>query len=245
MDGSNVSTAAPKVRDYWFNTLFSAVSGNGVLCIGKTDFLSLFFHFSVTILKGEFDMKALEDKILREGTVLPGNILKVGSFLNQQIDVGFLLEMGEEINRLFSGCGITRILTVEASGIAVAVAAGAAMKLPVVFGKKHKTGNVSGETYKAVIHSYTHNTDYEVAVPCEYLHRGDKVLLVDDFLANGKALEGLCDIVKQAGAEVAGAAIAIEKGFQHGGDRLRESGVRVESLALIESMDGDTVIFRK
>lgn len=189
-------------------------------------------------------MKALEEKILSEGSVLPGNILKVGSFLNQQMDVEFLLEMGREIGRLFSGCGVNRILTVEASGIAVAVAAGAAMKVPAVFGKKHKTGNVSGETYKTVIHSYTHNTDYEVAVPCEYIHSGDKVLIVDDFLANGRALEGLVDIIRQAGAEVVGAAVAIEKGFQHGGDRLRNMGIRVEALAIIESMENGSVTFR-
>lgn len=189
-------------------------------------------------------MKALEEKILREGTVLPGNILKVGSFLNQQMDVDFLLEMGREIARLFKDSGVTRILTVEASGIAVAVAAGAAMHLPAVFGKKHKTGNVSGETYKAVIHSYTHNADYEVSVPCEYIKKEDTVLIVDDFLANGKALEGLSDIVHQAGAKLAGAAVAIEKGFQLGGDRLRKSGIRVESLAVIESMENGKICFR-
>lgn len=189
-------------------------------------------------------MKALEEKILREGTVLPGNILKVGSFLNQQMDVDFLLEMGREIARLFKDSGVTRILTVEASGIAVAVAAGAAMHLPAVFGKKHKTGNVSGETYKAVIHSYTHNADYEVSVPCEYIKKEDTVLIVDDFLANGMALEGLADIVHQAGAKLAGAAVAIEKGFQLGGERLRKSGIRVESLAVIESMENGKICFR-
>lgn len=189
-------------------------------------------------------MKALEEKILREGEVLPGNILKVGSFLNQQLDVDFLLEMGREIARLFDGCGVTRLLTVEASGIAVAVAAGAAMHIPAVFGKKHRTGNVSGETYKATIHSYTHNTDYEVTVPCAYLGAQDRVLIVDDFLANGRALEGLVDIVSQAGAAVVGAAVAIEKGFQHGGDRLRVQGVRVESLAIVESMENGVIRFR-
>lgn len=190
-------------------------------------------------------MKALEDKILREGSILPGNILKVGSFLNQQMDVEFLLEMGKEINRLFKESGVTKILTVEASGIAVAVAAGAAMHVPAVFGKKHKTGNVSGETYKAVIHSYTHNTDYEVAVPCEYLGQNDRVLIVDDFLANGKALEGLFDIVNQAGAVAVGAAVAIEKGFQRGGDRLREKGIRVEALAIIDYMENGEIRFRE
>lgn len=190
-------------------------------------------------------MKALEDKILREGSILPGNILKVGSFLNQQMDVEFLLEMGKEINRLFKESGVTKILTVEASGIAVAVAAGAAMHVPAVFGKKHKTGNVSGETYKAVIHSYTHNTDYEVAVPYEYLGQNDRVLIVDDFLANGKALEGLFDIVNQAGAVAVGAAVAIEKGFQRGGDRLREKGIRVEALAIIDYMENGEIRFRE
>ena len=190
-------------------------------------------------------MRALEEKILKEGTVLPGNILKVGSFLNHQIDVDFIMEMGREIARLFDGEGITKILTIETSGIAIAVGAGAAMHIPVVFAKKHKTSNVSGDVYKTVVHSYTHGTDYTVVVEKDFLKPDDKVLIVDDFLANGKALSGLFDIVYQSGAESAGAACAIEKGFQHGGDELRADGIRVESLAIIDSMDSLGIKFRE
>lgn len=190
-------------------------------------------------------MVALEEKILKEGKVLPGNILKVGSFLNHQIDVDFIMKMGREIARLFGGEKITKILTIETSGIPIAVAAGAAMHLPVVFAKKHKTSNVSGNVYKTVVHSYTHGTDYTVVVESDYLSREDNVLIIDDFLANGKALKGLLDIVAQAGASSAGAVCAIEKGFQHGGDELRADGIRVESLAIIDSMEDGKIVFRK
>ncbi len=190
-------------------------------------------------------MQALEDKILKEGTVLPGNILKVGSFLNQQLDVDFIMQMGQEIARLYAGCGVTKILTIETSGIAIAVGAGAAMHLPVVFAKKHRSGNVSGEVYKTNVHSYTHNTDYEIIVSKEYVSDKDTVLLVDDFLANGKALEGLIELAQQAGAKVAGAACAIEKGFQGGGDRLIAQGLRVDSLAIVDSMDDGKITFRQ
>lgn len=189
-------------------------------------------------------MKALEEKIIREGTVLPGHILKVGSFLNHQLDVDFLMEMGKEIARLFENEKITRILTIETSGIPIAVCAAAYMHIPVVFAKKNKTGNISGELYKTVVHSYTHGTDYNVVVSKDFLKNNDNVIIIDDFLANGKALLGLIDIVGQAGATVAGCAIAIEKGFQKGGDSLREQGVRVESLAIIEDMDDTSITFR-
>ena len=159
-------------------------------------------------------MKALEEKILREGTVLPGHILKVGSFLNHQIDVDFIMEMGKEIHRLYKNDKITKILTIETSGIPIAVGAAADMHIPVVFAKKNKTGNISGELYSTVVHSYTHGTDYNVVVSKEFLNDNDNILIIDDFLANGKALIGLIDIVGQAGAKVAGCAIAIEKGFQ-------------------------------
>ncbi len=189
-------------------------------------------------------MKALEEKIIREGTVLPGHILKVGSFLNHQLDVDFLMEMGKEIERLFANQKITKILTIETSGIPIAVCAAAYMHIPVVFAKKNKTGNISGELYSTVVHSYTHGTDYNVVVSKEFLNSADNVLIIDDFLANGKALLGLIDIVGQAGASVTGCAIAIEKGFQKGGDSLREQGIRVESLAIIDSMDDTSITFR-
>lgn len=190
-------------------------------------------------------MKALEEKILKEGKVLPGNILKVGSFLNHQIDVDFTMEMGKEIAKLFANDGVNKILTIETSGIPIAVAAGAAMHVPVVFAKKHKSSNVSGEVLSTVVHSYTHGTDYTVVVEKDYLSESDNVLIVDDFLANGKALKGLIDIIAQAGASVAGASCAIEKGFQKGGDELRADGIKVCSLAIIDSMDDCKISFRK
>ena len=190
-------------------------------------------------------MKALEEKILKEGTVLPGNILRVGSFLNHQLDVDFIMEMGKEIAALFENDKPTKILTVETSGIAIAMGAAAAMHIPVVFAKKHKTGNLSGEVYTTVVHSYTHGVDYNIVVNTEFLNEEDRILIVDDFLANGKALEGLIDIVNQAGAKLVGCSCAIEKGFQRGGDKLREKGVKVESLAIVESMDDTSLVFRK
>ena len=159
-------------------------------------------------------MKALEEKILREGKVFPGDILNVSCFLNHRLDVDFLMEMGREIARLFEKENVNKILTVESSGIAIAMGAAAAMHVPVVFAKKHKSGNLSGEMYQTVVHSYTHGVDYTIVVQRDYLGKDDRVLIVDDFLANGKALNGLIDIVGQAGAELAGCTCAIEKGFQ-------------------------------
>ena len=192
-------------------------------------------------------MLALEEKILKEAKVLPGNILKVGSFLNHQIDVDFIMEMGKEISRLFGEERITKILTIETSGIPIAVAAGAAMHIPVVFAKKHKTSNVSGGVYKAVVHSYTHGTDYTVVVESDYLSSEDNILIVDDFLANGKALEGLTQLIEDSGATLVGAGIVIEKGFQTGGDLIRSKGIHLESLAIVESMDEKTgeIVFRE
>jgi len=189
-------------------------------------------------------MEALKEKILKEGTVLPGNILKVGSFLNHQLDVEFIMQMGEEIARLYKNDDITKILTIETSGIAIAVGAAAKMKVPVVFAKKHKSNNISGDVYSTVVHSYTHGTDYTVVVSKDFLSETDKVLIIDDFLANGMALNGLIDIVNQSGAQLVGTSCAIEKGFQKGGDTLREKGIRVESLAIIDSMSDDSVVFR-
>lgn len=188
-------------------------------------------------------MQQMEEKILKEGQVLPGGILKVGNFLNQQIDTAFLSEIGSEIARLFDGTGANKILTIESSGIAIAAAAGITMGIPLVFAKKHKTSNVDGDIYSTTVHSFTHGTDYNVVVSSDYLKKDDRVLLVDDFLANGNALRGLVDLCSQAGAEVIGAAVAIEKRFQGGGDALREEGIRVESLACIESMDDESVTF--
>lgn len=178
----------------------------------------------------------MEEKILTEGRVLNGKILKVGSFLNQQIDTALMAETGKEIKRLFGGEGVTKILTIESSGIAIAVAAGMAMDIPVVFAKKHLSSNVDGEFYSANVHSFTHGNDYKAVVSRDYLKSSDRILLVDDFLASGNALVGLADLVEQADAELAGACVAIEKRFQGGGDALRSRGIRIEPLACIEIM---------
>lgn len=189
-------------------------------------------------------MRALEERILKDGKVLPGNILNVNTFLNHQIDAPFMMEMGEEIARLFEADKPTKILTIEASGIAIGFAAAAVMKLPLVFAKKSKTSNVDSDVYCSTVHSYTHNKDYTAVISKEILQEGDRVLIVDDFLANGCALRGLIQIVEQAGATVVGCSTAIEKGYQGGGDGLRRDGVKVESLAIIESMEDGKVIFR-
>lgn len=189
-------------------------------------------------------MKALEDRIRAEGKILPGPVLKVSSFLNHQMDADFMMELGAELARRYAGAGVTKILTIESSGIALAIACGAALHVPVLFAKKHRTSNVSGDLYQTIVHSYTHGTDYTVVVEREYLDASDRVLIVDDFLANGKAIEGLLDIIRQAGAETAGAGIAIEKGFQEGGAKLRDSGLRVESLAIVERMNAEGIEFR-
>lgn len=189
-------------------------------------------------------MKALQDKILSDGAVYPGNILKVSSFLNHQIDADFLMEIGSEIARLFQDAKINKVVTIEASGIAIAVAAAAKLHVPVVFAKKHQSANIAGDVYTSMVYSYTHQNQYMAVIAKEFLAAGDRVLIVDDFLARGNALRGLIDIISQAGAEVAGISCAIEKGFQGGGDKLREEGYRVESLAVIESMTDDSVTFR-
>lgn len=189
-------------------------------------------------------MKQMEEKILKEGKVLPGGILKVGSFLNQQIDTVFLKQMAVHIAKRFADAGINKILTIEASGIPLATAVAMELGVPMVFAKKHKSSNVDGSVYQATVHSYTHNTDYRVVVSREYLLAGDVVLIADDFLANGNAIAGLMQIAAQAGAKVAGVTAAIEKGFQGGGDALRAKGVEVESLAIVESMDENAVVFR-
>ncbi len=190
-------------------------------------------------------MKRMEEMILKEGKVLPGGILKVGSFLNQQIDTTLLCETAEEIKRLFSADKVTKILTIESSGIAIAAAAGIAMGVPVLFAKKHRTSNVDGEVYSVPVHSFTHGNDYKAVVSRDFLCPDDRVLIVDDFLASGNAMEGLIALCGEAGAEVAGAAAAVEKRFQGGGDAIRARGVRVESLACIESMDENGIVFSR
>ncbi len=184
-------------------------------------------------------MQLLEQRILSDGEILPGGILKVDGFLNHQIDPELLAAMGEEFHRLFAGCGVNKILTIEASGIGPACFAGAAFGCPVLFAKKNRTRNLSGEFWTSRVWSFTHNVENTILVSKKYLGRGDRVLIIDDFLANGAALDGLITLCYEAGAEVAGAGICIEKAFQPGGGRIRSRGVKVESLARIKSMTDD------
>ncbi|MCI9264700.1 MAG: xanthine phosphoribosyltransferase [Oscillospiraceae bacterium] len=189
-------------------------------------------------------MKLLEDRIRRDGKIREnGTILKVDSFLNHQMDVALFNQMGKEFFRLFGGEGVTKLLTVEASGIAVACIAGQYFDVPVIFAKKSKTKNIDGGVYTAPVESFTHGGVYNVMVAKEFLQPGDRVLLIDDFLANGAALEGLISIVAQAGGEVVGAGVCIEKAFQPGGERLREKGFRIEALARISSMSETGIEF--
>ena len=191
-------------------------------------------------------MQLLKDRILKDGIVKPGNILKVDSFLNHQMDITLINEIGKEFKRRFSDCPITKILTIEASGIGIACIVAQYFDVPVVFAKKTQTKNIAGEVYTTKVESYTHGRVYDIIVSREFLGAGDKVLLIDDFLANGKALEGLAALVRDSGAELVGAGIVIEKGFQVGGDLLRSEGIRLESLAIVESMDEEaqTIVFR-
>ena len=206
----------------------------------------LFLIERVYILVGRrISLKALEDKILKEGNVLPGNILKVDCFLNHSIDVHFLLEMGKEIAELYKDDSVNKILTIETSGIPIAFAAAQYMNVPVVFAKKNKSGNISDDVYSSRVTSFTKKNVYDAIVSKEFLSEEDNVLIIDDFLAKGNALTGLIDIIGQAGASFAGCAIAIEKGFQGGGDALREKGIRVDSLAIVESMTEDSLTFRR
>ena len=191
-------------------------------------------------------MKLLEERIRKDGIVKEGNVLKVDSFLNHQMDIELFNQMGEEWARLFADCPVTKILTVEASGIGIACVAAQHFHVPVVFAKKAKSLYIDGEVYATKIQSFTHKRVYDVIVSRKFLGPEDHVLILDDFLANGCALEGLLELVEAAGASVAGIGIAVEKGFQGGGDRLREKGLRLESLAIVERMDPTTgeIVFR-
>ena len=185
-------------------------------------------------------MKLLEERIQKDGIVKAGNVLKVDSFLNHQMDIALFNEMGKEFKRLFSDVEVNKIMTIEASGIGIACIAAQYFHVPVVFAKKAQSVNIDGEVYSTKIQSFTHKRVYDVIVSKKYLSPDDKILIIDDFLANGCALEGLIDIVHAAGAQVSGIGIAIEKGFQKGGDMIRARGLRLESLAIVESMDDQT-----
>lgn len=189
-------------------------------------------------------MEELKDKIRKDGIVVDEHVLKVSSFLNHQIDIEFLDKIAKEIVNRFSGKEITKVLTVEASGIAIACAVARFLKVPVVFCKKNTSSTISDDFYSVQIHSFTHNKDYNVIVSKQFVEKGDSILVVDDFLANGCALEGLASLIETAGAKFVGAGIAIEKGFQGGGDRLRAKGLDIQSLAIIEKMSPGLIEFR-
>lgn len=192
-------------------------------------------------------MKLLEDRIRKDGVVKEGNVLKVDRFLNHQMDIELFQEIGKEFKRRFANENVNKILTIEASGIGIACIAAESFHVPVVFAKKTQTKNIAGEVYSTQVESFTHGRIYDIIVSKEFLGKGDRVLLIDDFLANGKALEGLAQLVQDSGAELVGAGIVIEKGFQRGGDVIRAKGIHLESLAIVDGMNDKTgeIIFRE
>ena len=185
-------------------------------------------------------MEILKERIRKEGKIKAGNVLKVDSFLNHQMDIELFSEIGKEFKRRFADAEINKILTIEASGIGISCVAAQSFHVPVIFAKKTQTRNIAGDVYTTKVQSYTHGRIYDIIVAKEFLGKGDKVVVIDDFLANGKALEGLIALVEEAGADLVGAGIVIEKGFQAGGDTLRGKGIRIESLAIVESMNEAT-----
>ena len=182
-------------------------------------------------------MKLLQERIVKDGQIEAGNILKVDSFLNHQIDVSLLEEIGKEFHRQFAGQTVNKILTIEASGIAIACIAARYFQVPVVFAKKTRSLNIAVDVYTAKVESFTHKNTNDIIVSKKFLSPGDRILIVDDFLANGKAILGLAKLVEQAGATLVGAGVVIEKGFQDGGKRIREAGIDLRSLAIVEEMD--------
>lgn len=191
-------------------------------------------------------MRLLEERIEKDGIVKKGNVLKVDSFLNHQMDIHLFNEMGKEFKRLFAQKNINKILTIEASGIGIACIVAQHFDVPVVFAKKSKSINLEGEVYSTKIESFTHKKTYDVIVSKKFISSDDHILIIDDFLANGCALEGLIDLVQSAGATVEGIGIAIEKGFQKGGETIRSKGIQLESLAIVDAMDDvtGTITFR-
>ena len=188
-------------------------------------------------------MRLLEERILRDGKVRDGSVLKVDNFLNHQMDIALFGEMAKEFYRLFQSDNVTKILTIEASGIGIACITAQVFSCPVIFAKKSKTKNIAGDVYTSKVESFTHGGTYDIIVSKEYLGPDDRVLIIDDFLAKGAALSGLASLVKDAGATLIGAGIAIEKAFQSGGDTLRSQGMRIESLAKIKSMEDGKIEF--
>lgn len=188
-------------------------------------------------------MRELEEKIREYGTVLPGNVLKVDAFLNHQVDPELMLHVGQEFAKLFADSGVTKVWTVESSGIAPAVMTGLAMKVPVIFARKHKSLTLNQNMYVADVYSYTKKTTNRISISKKYVSPDDKILMIDDFLANGQAVEGMLEIADQAGVQVAGAGIVIEKSFQPGAKELKDRGIRLESLARIKSLADNQIEF--
>ena len=191
-------------------------------------------------------MNFLEERIVKDGVVKPGNVLKVDSFLNHQMDISLMEEIGREFKRRFGHKTITKVMTIEASGIGIAIMVAREFGVPMVFAKKSKSVNIDGDMYVAEVESFTHKNKNQVIVSKKFLHEGEHILIIDDFLANGCALQGLIQIANSAGATVEGLGIVIEKGFQSGGRAIRNMGFHLESLAIVESMDAETgtIVFR-
>ena len=185
-------------------------------------------------------MQLLKDRIRKDGQVFPGNVLKVDSFLNHQMDIELFSEFGKEFKRRFEGEEINKILTIEASGIGIACIVAQSFGVPVVFAKKSQSKNIAGEVYSSKVESYTHGRIFDIIVSKKFLGPEDKILIIDDFMANGAAMDGLLEVIKESGAQVVGAGIIIEKGVQGGGERLRSQGLRVESLAIVDGMNDKT-----
>lgn len=190
-------------------------------------------------------MQLLKDRIIKDGKVRENDVLKVDSFLNHQMDVGLFQEIGKEFKKRFEDCEINKILTIEASGIGIACVVAQSFNVPVVFAKKNRTKNIAGDVYTTAVESFTNKRVYDIIVSKDFLNKDDRILIIDDFLAEGSAILGLAELVRMAGAKLVGAGIVIEKGFQPGGERVRENGIRLESLAIIDSMNEiDGIKFR-
>ncbi len=220
------------------NTNFTEIS---VKTIVRMDIVGFLYKIE------ESGMELLKERIQKDGRIKGKEILKVDSFLNHQMDIALFEEIGKEFKRRFEDVQVTKLLTIESSGIGIACITARYFKVPVIFAKKNKTKNIAGDVYTSQVESFTHGRVYDIMVAKEFLGKEDKVLLIDDFLANGKALEGLTQIVKESGAELIGAGVVIEKGFQPGGGYLRKKGIRLESLAIIDAMDesSQTITFRR
>ena len=205
------------------------------------------YNYKENITLTEANMELLKERIRQDGIVREGGILKVDSFLNHQIDPTLMAELAKEFHRLFKDDGVNKILTIEASGIAIAIEVAREFGVPMIFAKKNHTKNIAGDVYTSKVISYTHGREYEIMLAKDYLSADDRVLVIDDFLANGAALRGLIDIIRQSGAHLCGCGIAVEKGFQPGGMELRNEGIKICSLAIVESMDAKTgeITFRE